>query len=71
MTDERDVRAGFEIYKQFIRGGFGSCMEITVNGKKIRETPEQACVRRWRRLTDTVRESFIAEGREAERKLEV
>ncbi|MBB4092400.1 hypothetical protein DEA98_10240 [Brucella pseudogrignonensis] len=63
MNDEWEIQAGFELYKQFIRGGYGSCMEVTVKGKKVRETPEQACVRRWRRLRDTVREGFIAEGR--------
>ncbi len=34
MNDEWEIQAGFELYKQFIRGGYGSCMEVTVKGRR-------------------------------------
>lgn len=63
MTSSSDDAAGFAIYREFIRFGIGSCTEVTVNGRRVPETPEQACVRRWRRLSEAVREQFVAEGR--------
>lgn len=70
MNDELSERVGFAIFRRFIRGGIGSCMERTVNGNKVPETPDEACVRRWRRLPEKVRNDFIAEGQEAIRAFE-
>lgn len=66
MADDEAERAGYAIYQEFIRYGFGTCMERVVNGNKIPETPEQACTRRWRRLTERIRNQFIAEARAAD-----
>lgn len=71
MTPEQEEAAGFAIYQTFIRHGIGTCIGTTVNGKQIQETPEQACVRRWRRLSPVTRERFIAEGRAAIRTIEM
>ncbi|CCF19097.1 protein of unknown function [Pseudorhizobium banfieldiae] len=72
MTPEQEEAAGFAIYKQFIRHSFGNLMPKgnDVSGKPIPETPEEACVRRWRRLPEKTREQFIAEGRAAIRAYE-
>lgn len=70
MTEEQEERVAFAIYQQFIRHGAGSCMTRTVNGKQVPETPEEACVRRWRRLSDKTRNDFIAEARAAIRAFE-
>lgn len=71
MTPEQEEAAGFAIYQQFIRHGIGTCLCTAVNGKQIQETPEQACVRRWRRLSQVVRDRFIAEGRAVIRTIEM
>ncbi|RBO90456.1 hypothetical protein [Pseudochrobactrum asaccharolyticum] len=71
MTPEQEEAVGFAIYQTFIRHGFGTCMSTTVGGKQIQETPEQACVRRWRRLPQVTRDRFIAEGRAAIRTIEM
>ena len=71
MSPEQEEAAGFAIYQEFIRHGIGTCSVAMVNGKPIQETPEQACVRRWRRLPQVTRNRFIAEGRAAIRTIEI
>lgn len=65
MKDDPAEQTGYEIYRQFIHHGVGSCIILTVRGMRIPETPEEAVMRRWRQLPETIRERFIAEGREA------
>lgn len=63
MTPEQIEAAGYEAYREFIQYGVGTCVEITVDGHRVPETPEQACIRRWRRLSIAVRDQFLAEGK--------
>lgn len=63
MSGDRVEAVAFAIYQEFIRGGVGTSVSP-------KETPEQACVRRWNRLPPLTRDRFIAEADAALRALE-
>ena len=72
MTSEIE-RAAFAIYSTFIAGAVGTCRQkkdqngkpIWLNGKPVRETPEEAALRRWTECPELTRERFRVEARAA------
>jgi hypothetical protein len=65
VSGEIEERVAFAIFRTFIRNGIGSCMVRNANGRQVPETPEEAAVRRWRRLSQKARDGFLAEARAA------
>lgn len=64
-------RGAFAIYRQFIRGGVGTVKPLFADdgqiitdgrGKPLRETYDQAALRRWNELAENSRESYRQEA---------
>lgn len=62
-TSPHIERAAFAIYRNFIAGAVGTCRVVRDEfGNEVRETPDDAALRRWLEAPELTRQRFRADA---------